>query len=89
MVRDEIDGHKLSTNKPWINGRQVEHGQQARAAGTVTAILEAGLRINAFAEHRAMSWKALPSLVQSDNGWVLPEGSAQIPLMFSVIARQP
>ncbi|QDZ15179.1 class I SAM-dependent methyltransferase [Humibacter ginsenosidimutans] len=55
----------------------------------LTAILESGLRIEAFAEHRSMPWKALPSLVQGDNGWVLPEASAEIPLMFSVIARRP
>lgn len=32
MVRDELDGHKLSNNKPLINGKQVEHRKQAREA---------------------------------------------------------
>lgn len=55
----------------------------------LTALLRAGLRIEAFAEHRTIPWKALPSLVFTDDGWVLPEGSPSIPLMFSVVVRRP
>jgi len=58
-------------------------------AEILTAILTAGLRIEAFGEHRFMPWKALPSLVRTDRGWALPEGSPEIPLMFSVVARRP
>jgi hypothetical protein len=32
VVRDELDGHKLSNNKPRINGEQVEQRKQARDA---------------------------------------------------------
>lgn len=54
-----------------------------------TALLGAGLRIEAFGEHRSMPWKALPGLVLTDQGWMLPDGGPDIPLMFSVIARRP
>ncbi|MCL2515693.1 MAG: class I SAM-dependent methyltransferase [Microbacteriaceae bacterium] len=57
-------------------------------AEILTALLNAGLRIDAFAEHESIPWKALPSLVPGDHGWVLPDGSPKIPLMFSVIARR-
>lgn len=55
----------------------------------LTALLDAGLRIEAFREHRSIPWKALPGLVPAEDGWVLPDGSPQIPLMFSVVARRP
>ncbi|WP_380176398.1 class I SAM-dependent methyltransferase [Kineococcus sp. DHX-1] len=54
----------------------------------VGAVLQAGLRIVAFQEHRSIPWKALPSLVPGDRGWELPEGSAECPLMFSLVARR-
>ncbi len=54
----------------------------------VGAVLQAGLRIVAFHEHRSIPWKALPSLVPGDRGWELPEGSAECPLMFSLVARR-
>lgn len=55
----------------------------------LTAVRGAGLSIEAFGEHRSIPWKALPGLVPGDGGWVLPEGSPDIPLMFSLIARGP
>ena len=58
-------------------------------AEILTAILNAGLRIEAFGEHQTIPWKALPGLVATDRGWVLPDASPKIPLMFSVVARRP
>jgi 2-polyprenyl-3-methyl-5-hydroxy-6-metoxy-1,4-benzoquinol methylase len=55
----------------------------------LTAVLDAGLRIEAFAEQRTMPWRALPSMVRGDEGWRLPDGVPEIPLMFSLVARQP
>jgi SAM-dependent methyltransferase len=52
------------------------------------SVLAAGLRIEAFHEHRTIPWKALPSLVPSERGWELPPGSAECPLMFSLVARR-
>ncbi|MEW9267755.1 hypothetical protein AB1207_23680 [Kineococcus endophyticus] len=55
----------------------------------LNSLLAAGLRIEAFHEHRSIPWKALPTLVRGGRGWELPEGSAQCPLMFSLVARRP
>jgi SAM-dependent methyltransferase len=55
----------------------------------LTALLNAGLRIEAFGEHRSMPWKALPGLVRTERGWELPATGPDIPLMFSLIASRP
>ena len=52
------------------------------------AVLAAGLHVEAFHEHRAMPWKALPSMVSTTRGWELPPGAPECPLMFSLVARR-
>lgn len=54
----------------------------------LTAVLSAGLRIEAFGEHRSMPWRALPGMVRTEHGFELPPGSAECPLMFSLVARK-
>lgn len=53
------------------------------------ALLGVGLQVEAFDEHQAMPWKALPNLEPTDAGWALPVTSPKIPLMFSIVARRP
>lgn len=53
------------------------------------ALLRAGLTILSFDEHTTIPWKALPSLVATPEGFVLPSGRERLPLMFSVAARRP
>lgn len=54
----------------------------------VNALLEAGLVVEFLHEHRYLPWKALPCMVECDDGkWRLPEGSDMLPLMFSIRAR--
>ena len=55
----------------------------------VGALLEAGLVIEAFTEHQACLWRALPFMVQdSDGWWRLPERPERLPLMYSIRARK-
>lgn len=54
----------------------------------LTAVLSAGLRIEAFGEHRSMPWRALPGLVPTEHGFELPPGAPECPLMFSLVARR-
>ena len=69
---------------------------------TVTALIDAGLRIDFLHEHKEMSWKALPRMenVASEAGdgryqrreeWRLPEAQRDVvPLMYSIKAtKQP
>ncbi|MGQ0630051.1 MAG: class I SAM-dependent methyltransferase [Sporichthyaceae bacterium] len=56
----------------------------------VTAVLAAGLRVEALLEHDECEWQALPSLVPTSGGrWALPERRERLPLMYTLIARSP
>ncbi|MGV8881843.1 MAG: class I SAM-dependent methyltransferase [Rhodoglobus sp.] len=52
------------------------------------ALLRAGLTILSFDEHTTIPWKALPSLIPTPEGFVLPSGRERLPLMFSIAARK-
>lgn len=53
------------------------------------AVLGAGLTVLAFDEYTTIAWKSLPSLVQTPDGYALPEGRERLPLTFSLTARKP
>jgi SAM-dependent methyltransferase len=56
----------------------------------MNALIGAGLELEFLREHRWISWKALPSMVECDDGkWEFPEQLDMIPLMFSIRARAP
>ena len=55
----------------------------------VQTLLDAGLVLTSLAEHTVIPWRALPSMVATENGWVLPEGRERLPLTFSLTAREP
>lgn len=55
----------------------------------VTALLEAGFRIDAFREHRSAEWRALGHMVADGERWVLPPAQRdRLPLMFSIRATR-
>ena len=57
---------------------------------TVTALIDAGLQIEFLKEHTYVQWKALPSLLQGEDGlWRLPDRPERLPMMFSIKARKP
>ena len=57
---------------------------------TVTALIDAGLRIDKLIEHPFLDWK-VDFLVEDEAGkWRLPTGTAgELPLMFSLLATKP
>ena len=56
----------------------------------LSALLEAGLVIQSFKEHRRCLWQALHFMVQDRDGWwVLPEHQERLPLMYSLRALKP
>ncbi|WP_067458887.1 class I SAM-dependent methyltransferase [Nocardia alba] len=55
----------------------------------VTALLGAGLVIEALRELPYMDWRAFADLVPCEQGWTLPESAPRIPLNFAVVARRP
>ena len=56
----------------------------------VTALVEAGLRIEYFHEFPFCYYQALPMMAQGDDGWWrFPEKNDSIPQMFSIRAAKP
>ncbi len=68
----------------------VEHGWDHGLGEIVTALIDAGLRIERLVEHPFIDWK-LDFLVEDAEGrWVLPPATAgELPLMFSLLATMP
>jgi len=54
----------------------------------IQSLIDAGLSITAFTEGKTLPSRALPSLVDSPNGYVHQGDPAAIPLDFSVTARR-
>lgn len=57
----------------------------------IQSLLDAGLQITSFGEHRTIPWAALPGLVKDADAarYRLPDSPERLPLTFSVIARRP
>jgi len=73
-------------------GAQTEHGWDHGLGEIVTALIDAGLCIEALIEHPFLDWKV--DFLVEDPGeagtWHLPPGGAgELPLMFSLRATKP
>jgi SAM-dependent methyltransferase len=71
-------------------GNQSEHGWDHGLGEIVTALIDAGLRIEALHEYPFLDWPA-GFLVEADDGtWRLPPDiTGELPLMFSLLASKP
>jgi SAM-dependent methyltransferase len=72
-------------------GEQKLHGWDHGLGEIVTALIDAGLRIESLEEHPYLAWAA-GFLVESEPGsgrFVLPPGTGELPLMFSLRATKP
>ena len=71
-------------------GVQTEHSWDHGLGEIVTALIDAGLRIETLVEHPFLDWST-DFLVEAEPGrYVLPEGAGgELPLMFSLRARKP
>jgi len=55
----------------------------------VTALIDAGFRIDHVREHQTLDWQALPHMTQVEGRWVLPPAQQDtLPLAFSVLATK-
>jgi SAM-dependent methyltransferase len=71
-------------------GDQTEHGWDHGLGEIVTALIDAGLRIETLVEHPFLDWKADFLVQDEDDTWRLPPGTAgELPLMFSLRATKP
>ncbi len=68
---------------------EVEYGWDHGLGEIVTALADAGLRIEALREYPFLNWK-LDFLVPDGQGrYVLPPGDGELPLMLSILASRP
>lgn len=68
--------------------RTANHNWRHDFQEIVGSLLAAGLSIEAFRESPHAEWKALPFLVETEQGWTMPEGMPKIPLSFAIVARK-
>ena len=73
-------------------GVQIEHGWDHGLGEIVTALIDAGLRIETLIEHPFLDWK-VDFLVEDpdhEGTWRMPPGGVgELPLMFSLLATKP
>ena len=73
-------------------GDLTEHGWDHGLGEIVTALIDAGLRIDKLIEYPFLEWK-VDFLVEDEAGddrWILPPGTAgELPLMFTLLATKP
>ena len=73
-------------------GDLTEHSWDHGLGEIVTALVDAGLRIDKLIEHPFLEWK-VDFLVEEEvdgDRWVLPQGTpGELPLMFSLLASKP
>lgn len=68
-----------------------EHGWDHGLGELVTALIDAGLRIESLVEHPYLEWSADFLVELAGTGrWYLPDSvKGELPLMFSLLARKP
>ncbi len=57
----------------------------------ITAVLDHGLELTSFTEHRELEWKGLPQMLDAGDGRfkMPPEQADLLPLMYTLTARKP
>jgi SAM-dependent methyltransferase len=71
-------------------GEHTEHGWDHGLGEIVTALIDAGLRIETLIEHPFLEWKADFLVADEDGTWRLPaDAGGGLPLMFSLVATKP
>ena len=68
----------------------VEHGWDHGLGEIVTALIDAGLRIEALVEHPFLAWSTDFLVERTPDEFVLPaDAKGELPLMFSLRATKP
>ena len=86
-----FDVHGSYADRTAEVGEQQEHGWNHGLGEIVTALIDAGLRIDSLEELPWLDW-GTDFLVESEPGsgrHVLPDGPGELPLMFTLLATKP
>ena len=95
IVRDYFDDRPLVEDYPYTytDGPALKHARsvefQHRLGQIVTALADAGLRIDFLNEHDFDAWQRFECLEIRDDQYRYPEGRPRVPMMFSLRATRP
>lgn len=88
-LKFEFDGSYVEGSADLMKGYE-DFEWTYRLGDVVSALIDAGLRIEFLREHPYTVYQQLPFLVRDDQGnYVFPGGAQPIPLMFSLKASKP
>lgn len=85
---------RFETASSYVNpGERLEHPvtyEWNHGVGEmIGAVLDAGLTLTGFREHRELEWQGLPGMVRNDAGrYVLPDRPERLPLMYTLTASK-
>ncbi|TLF80899.1 class I SAM-dependent methyltransferase [Nocardia cyriacigeorgica] len=82
------DSGTYTENSEGLIEHTTNHEWRHDLSEVVTALLAAGLRIEALHELPYMDWPAFSDLEPCAEGWALAPGHPRIPLNFAVVARR-
>lgn len=91
----------FNTGEPLVEAEETSYAGEGRIhasttyswahslGDTVTALIDAGLRIELLHEHKFCDWQGIPHLKLSEDGmWRMPDREDHVPLMFSIKAMK-
>lgn len=85
-----FDGEGSYADRNAETGRMTSYEWNHSLSEIITSLANAGLRIEFFHEFPFCSYKALPFMVENEEGrWVFPNHADSVPLMFSIMATKP
>jgi SAM-dependent methyltransferase len=87
-ARTYEDASTYTENTDLTIRQTTNHEWRHDLSEVITALLEAGLRIEAVHELPYMDWPAFPALIPDPRGWALPAGVPRVPLNFAIVARR-
>ncbi|MEV3874957.1 class I SAM-dependent methyltransferase [Streptomyces sp. NPDC049906] len=84
------DARYTYTDGPAVAGATDSFEWRHGVGEVVTAVLDAGLRVEVLREHDELPWPRWPGMVRTPSGWWrLPEGAPRVPHLFALRAAAP
>jgi len=85
---DEDDGTYVATDRAFAHN--TTHTWNHGMGEIITALIDVGMELTAFAEHRSVPWDALPgNMICDEQGeWRMRMGPERIPLSYTLQARK-
>ncbi len=87
---EERDATYTYTDGPALTEGTVAYEWRHSVGAVVTALVQAGLRVDLLREEDTLPWPRWPDMVSTDDGWFrLPESAPRLPLLYAIKASRP